>query len=113
MARLDTSREVWHPRTRLDREAVLKHMQEVLTSTQFCNSKRYPALLQYIVEKTLDGQADALKERTLGVEVFDRPPSYDTNAIPLFATQLERSASGHRFTIMSFTRNRKSRSPSR
>jgi hypothetical protein len=37
-------------------------------------------MLQYIVEKTLAGESDLLKERTLGVEVFDRPPTYDTNA---------------------------------
>jgi hypothetical protein len=37
-------------------------------------------LLQYIVENTLAGKSDLLKERTLGVEVFDRPPTYDTNA---------------------------------
>jgi hypothetical protein len=80
MSRLNSSREIWHPQTRLDREAVLKQLHEVLASAQFCNSKRYPALLQYIVEKTLNGEADVLKERTLGVEVFDRPPSYDTNA---------------------------------
>src|ERR1035437_118271 len=51
-----------------------------LPSPHFCNSKRYPALLEYIVEKTLACEADLLKERTLGVEVFDRSPSYDTNA---------------------------------
>jgi hypothetical protein len=28
----------------------------------------------------LAGRSDLLKERTLGVEVFDRPPTYDTNA---------------------------------
>jgi len=37
-------------------------------------------LLQYVVEKTLEGKSELLKERTLGVEVFDRPPTYDTNA---------------------------------
>ena len=52
----------------------------MLASPQFCNSKRYPALLEYIVDKTLAGESDLLKERTLGVEVFDRPASYDTNA---------------------------------
>jgi len=74
------TREPWHPPSRLDREAILAELQEVLASSHFCNSKRYPALLQYIVEKSLAGDADLLKERTLGVEVFDRPPSYDTNA---------------------------------
>jgi len=69
------TREPWHPPSRLDREAILAELQEVLASSHFCNSKRYPALLQYIVEKSLAGDADLLKERTLGVEVFDRPPS--------------------------------------
>jgi hypothetical protein len=64
----------------MDRESILAELQEVLASPHFCNSKRYPALLQFIVEKTLAGEADLLKERTLGVEVFDRSPSYDTNA---------------------------------
>jgi len=59
---------------------VLLELHQVLASPHFCNSKRYPALLQYVVENTLAGKADLLKERTLGVEVFDRPPSYDTNA---------------------------------
>ncbi len=49
-------------------------------SPHFCNSKRYPALLKFIVENTLSGKSDQLKERSLGVEVFDRPPDYDTNA---------------------------------
>jgi hypothetical protein len=55
-------------------------LQEVIASPYFCNSKRYPALLQYIVENTLAGKSDRLKERTLGIEVFDRPSTYDTNA---------------------------------
>jgi hypothetical protein len=80
MSRSSTIRDVWRPQTRQDRDAVLLELHEILSSPHFCNSKRYPALLRYIVEKTLAGDADQLKERTLGVEVFDRPPSYDTNA---------------------------------
>jgi hypothetical protein len=79
MSRSSAIRDAWHPQTRQDREAVLAELREVLASAHFCNSKRYPALLTYIVEKTLDGESDLLKERTLGVEVFDRPASYDTN----------------------------------
>jgi hypothetical protein len=72
--------DVWHPQTQLERDAILRELEAVLASPHFSNSKRYPALLQYIVEKTLKGESDELKERTLGVEVFDRSPSYDTNA---------------------------------
>jgi hypothetical protein len=79
MNRISATRDAWRPQTRQDRDEILLELQEVLASPHFCNSKRYPALLQYIVENTLAGKSDLLKERTLGVEVFDRPPSYDTN----------------------------------
>lgn len=58
---------------------MLHALDDILASPHFCNSKRYPALLKYIVENSLAGRAEVLKERTLGVEVFDRPASYDTN----------------------------------
>jgi hypothetical protein len=80
MSRTSAIRDAWRPQTQQDREAILLELKEILASPHFSNSKRYPALLQYIVENTLDGKADLLKERTLGVEVFDRPASYDTNA---------------------------------
>jgi hypothetical protein len=79
MNRTTAIRDAWRPKTSHDREAILLELQEVLASPHFCNSKRYPALLKYIVENTLAGKSDMLKERTLGVEVFDRSPSYDTN----------------------------------
>ncbi len=79
MARINADRDAWHPHTREDREAILRELREVLASSHFSNSKRYPALLQYVVENTLDGKSELLKERTLGIEVFDRPPTYDTN----------------------------------
>ena len=79
MSRTNAVREAWRPETKADNEAVLKELKEVLASSQFCNSKRYPALLRYVVEHTLAGQAENLKERTLGVEVFGRPATYDTS----------------------------------
>jgi hypothetical protein len=45
----------------------------------FRSSKRSVAFLKYVVEMTLSGSADQIKERTIGVEVFGRDPSYDTN----------------------------------
>src|SRR5208282_5329130 len=80
MNRSDTAPDGWHPQTQQECDAVLRELQTVLASPHFSNSKRYPALLKYIVEHTLAGKSDLLKERTLGVEVFDRPATYDTNA---------------------------------
>src|SRR5580698_1938750 len=79
MNRTDQATDGWHPQTQQERDAILRELQTVLASPHFSNSKRYPALLRYIVEGTLAGKSDLLKERTLGVEVFDRPASYDTN----------------------------------
>jgi hypothetical protein len=80
MSRASLIRDAGHPQTVQDRHAILTELEQVLASPHFCNSKRYPALLQYIVENTLAGKSELLKERTIGVEVFDRPPAYDTNA---------------------------------
>ncbi|MGA3160107.1 MAG: hypothetical protein ABSC77_02740 [Terracidiphilus sp.] len=79
MSGTNATREEGHPRATPDSEAVLRELQEILASHHFCNSKRYPAMLKYIVENTLAGKQDYLKERTIGVEVFDRPPTYDSN----------------------------------
>ena len=80
MNRATSTREARQPQTAQERDAILRELQRVIASPYFCNSKRYPALLQYIVENTLAGKSDRLKERTLGIEVFDRPSTYDTNA---------------------------------
>ena len=39
--------------------------------------------MRFVVGRMLAGQTDQLKERVLGVEVFDRPADYDTNADPI------------------------------
>jgi hypothetical protein len=73
----------WSPKTDADHDVVLRELGSMLASHHFKNSKRYPALLNYLVLQTLEGQAGKMKERTLGVEVFGRPPDYDTNADPV------------------------------
>jgi len=67
------------PETEAERSAVREELGRVLEHPLFANSRRYPKLLRYVVEKTLDDPAEALKERTLGVQVFGREPDYDTN----------------------------------
>ena len=58
--------------------ALREHLREILDSAAFKGSRRSRQFLQYIVEKSLDGHGDELKERNLGVELFGREPSYDT-----------------------------------
>ena len=40
-------------------------------------SKRSQDFVRYVVEHTLTGRADMLKERTIGIEVFGRSTSYE------------------------------------
>lgn len=56
---------------------VREQLQRVLKSAAFRGSKRCIAFLEYAVEKVLAGQGDAIKERTLAVEVFGRAPESD------------------------------------
>ncbi|MGA8030484.1 MAG: hypothetical protein WB992_25355 [Bryobacteraceae bacterium] len=61
----------------------MAELERVLASHHFRSSKKCSRFLRYIVEVALDGRFDCLKERTLGVDVFDREPHYDTNQDPI------------------------------
>jgi hypothetical protein len=73
----------WHPKTESERQLVHAQLERIVGDPRFAASKRYPQLLRFIVEQTLAENEDNLKERTLGVEVFHRPPDYDTNLDPV------------------------------
>lgn len=73
----------WLPETKAEREAIRDQLERMLASAVFSGSKRCPSLFRYVVERTLEGHAAALKERTIGVEVFNRHPDYDSNADPI------------------------------
>jgi hypothetical protein len=62
---------------------IREQLERLLAHPLFSNSKRYPVLLAYAVEQTLKGNAAELKERSIGIEVFGRTPSYDANADPV------------------------------
>jgi len=55
-------------------------MQRMLHDPLFSQSRRYPRLFRRIVEESLAGNFDSLKERVLGIELFERSVDYDTNA---------------------------------
>ena len=73
----------WLPHTEEERALVREELERIVASSGFRNSRKYPAFLRHIVEHTLNGEAEHLKERTLGVEVFGRPPVYDTSVDPV------------------------------
>lgn len=58
-------------------DAIHDALQRVLAGDEFRTSKRCQEFLQYIVENTLNGRADQLKERTIGMELFGKPAAYE------------------------------------
>lgn len=71
------------PASPVDASAVLAQLERILASSPFRNSKRYPALLRYVVEKHLNGTSSELKERTIAIDVFGRDPYYDPAVDPV------------------------------
>jgi hypothetical protein len=63
----------------LTAEMVRAQLELLVRDDVFRSSKRCVAFLRFVVEQTLSGSADEIKERTIGMEVFGRDPSYDTN----------------------------------
>ena len=66
-----------------ERAEVRRQLARLLESPLFNNSRRYPPLLRFIVEEALEGRGDLLKERLIGIRVFDRPANYDTASDPI------------------------------
>ena len=58
--------------------AVRAELQAMLVTPIFVQSGRCKRFLNYIVEQTLSGHASQLKERTVGINVFERANDYDT-----------------------------------
>src|SRR6185503_6311897 len=55
----------------------------MLDSPHFRTTKRCSLLLQYVVEHASANDFECLRERSLGVAVFDRDPAYDINEDPV------------------------------
>lgn len=62
---------------------IKEQLDRVLAWSAFQNSRRYPRFLKFIVNKTLDGDIDDIKERVIGVAVFDRPLNYEPATDPV------------------------------
>lgn len=58
-------------------EEIRGALARILESAEFRASRRCQEFLRFVVETTLAGNGQALKERTIGVEVFGRATTYD------------------------------------
>jgi hypothetical protein len=67
----------------IDKVVIEEQLERLLANRHFSHSRRFPAFLRFVVQKTLAGEMDLLKERTLGVEIFGRKADYDTSTDPI------------------------------
>src|SRR5580698_7603192 len=73
-----------------EREEIICHVTKLLDSEQFSSSPSLAKLLAFCVNTTLAGEQESLKETTIGVSVFGRPPGYDTKLDPIVRVNARR-----------------------
>ena len=76
----------WTPRS----SAVQAQLARVLRSRTFGQATALGRLLRHVVERTLDGGRDELKEYALGVDVFNRGADFDPRADTIVRVQARR-----------------------
>src|SRR5437762_12665535 len=62
-------------------------LARVLESGEFRTARNRARFLQYVVIRTLDHPAEALKEYTIGVDVFERGANFDPRTDGVVRTQ--------------------------
>ncbi len=67
----------------IGKEDISLELSKVLSSRPFRNSNQCSTLLRYIVDHTLSGEENLLRERVIGAELFGRPPDYETSEDPV------------------------------
>jgi adenylate cyclase len=74
----------------MDAAAIRNELDRILASETFTTAGRHSRLLRYVVERTLAGEGDQLKEYVLGTEVFDRATSYDPRLDSIVRVEVRR-----------------------
>lgn len=78
-----TEDRIQHPNGSVGKDDISLALNKILSSSPFRNSKQCSGLLRYIVEHTLSGEENLLRERVIGAELFGRPADYETSEDPV------------------------------
>src|ERR1700760_1219424 len=70
--------------------AVGRQLDRILGSKAFRQADRLKRFLSFIVEETVAGRGERLKEFVVGVEVFGKPESFDPRNDPIVRVQARR-----------------------
>ena len=80
------------------------HVGQVISSPAFKGSRRSQQFLQFVVQNALDGHFDELKERNLGIRLFDRDPPTTPPTTRLSGSPPATCANGFCSTTRKWTR---------
>lgn len=72
----------------VDSQEIGESLEKVLRSALFKDALQLQSLLRYIVENSIQGHDDALKERIIGINVFGRKPDYETADDPIVRSRV-------------------------
>ena len=76
--------------TPVQHSAIRRQLEKITGHGLFARSERMARFLRLAVDRTLAGKADELKEYLVGVEVFDRPHTYDPRVDPIVRVEARR-----------------------
>jgi Tfp pilus assembly protein PilF len=65
----------------------MEQLERILRSAPLATSPSLSRFLRYIVEETLAGRASAIRETSLGINVFDRGPDFNPRLDPIVRVQ--------------------------
>src|SRR5690349_11055205 len=74
----------------VDPAAARAQVDRILASKTFESSDVHRRLLHFLCEKSLSGEADRLKEYTIGIEAFGKPETYDPKQDSIVRLQVGR-----------------------
>jgi Tol biopolymer transport system component len=69
---------------------VRAQLTRILSSELFARSDRLSTFLKFIVDKTLSGEGDSLKEQVIAVELYGKDPDFNTAADPIVRVDARR-----------------------
>lgn len=69
---------------------VQAQVERILRSEQFRNAEALRRLLRFLAEKSLSGEADQLKEYTIGIDALGKPATYDPRQDSVVRIQVSR-----------------------
>ena len=59
-------------------------LERLLATRNFAQADRLSRFLRFVVERTVAGDRDSLKESVIGTSVYDRAPGYDPKVEMVF-----------------------------